>query len=115
MRGVVWGSTIENAKEQLQLIVDRYFEEPGYVVNTQHSKRVGFKNGDVWVALRASEYNSHGRRFNIAYVDTTIEPDVFHSCILPCLTAAPYTAFNFYTPSSVKWPEHGNPIKDFFM
>lgn len=115
MRGVVWGSTIANAKEQLQHIVDRYFEEPEEVNNYRDSMRVKFKNGDIWVALRASEYNSHGRRFNIAYVDTTIEPDVFHNYVWPCLTAPPYTAFNFYTPDSLEWPNHGNPIKEFFM
>ena len=115
MKGIVWGSTIENAKKQLGYIEDRYF---GIKVvrqyENEHTRQIVFDNGDMWVAQTANRWNTHGQRCNISYIDLDIDVDDFHKWILPCMTATPYTAFQFYSSHGIDGTEPKNNIVDFF-
>lgn len=99
MKGIVWGETTTRANAKLQQIMDEY--ENYKIANLVSWKKLNNKttiqydNGDIWIALNASE-NSRGRRCNVSYIDTRIDPDIIQQIIIPCTTAAPYRAIQYF-------------------
>lgn len=99
MKGIVFGRTFENAKEQFQTIIDRYqsmqieIEKP--IIKTKYELKGCFTNGDVWSAIAVANCGL-GRRCNIAYIDDEINSHVVDTIIKPCLTASPYCAYNYF-------------------
>ena len=101
MRGIVYGSTFEKAKTQLEKIIEDY-QKIGIEINGRYGFRVAhnsiqvdFINGDQWTAVRASE-NSRGRACNIAYIDHDIDPDIINCVIKPTIKSYPYQAHRYY-------------------
>lgn len=101
MRGIVYGSTFEKAKTQIEKIIEDY-KKIGIEVSESHGLRiahnsidVNFTNGDYWTAVRASE-SSRGRACNIAYIDHDIDPEIIYCVIKPTIKSYPYQAHRYY-------------------
>lgn len=101
MRGIVYGSTFEKAKTQIEKIIEDY-KKIGIEVSESHGLRiahnsidVSFTNGDYWTAVRASE-SSRGRACNIAYIDHDIDPEIICCVIKPTIKSYPYQAHRYY-------------------
>ena len=101
MRGIVYGSTFEKAKTQLEKIIEDY-QKIGIEINGRRGFRVAhnsmdvvFINGDQWTAVRASE-NSRGRACNIAYIDRDIDIEIVECIIKPTIKSFPYQAHRYY-------------------
>ena len=101
MRGIVYGSTFEKAKTQLEKIIEDYKKigiEPKekYGLRIAHnSMNVEFVNGDCWTAVTATE-SSRGRACNIAYIDRDIDQDLIDCVIRPTIKSYPYQAHRYY-------------------
>ena len=99
MKGIIWGETTTRANEKLHQVMDEY--ENYKIANLVSWKKfnngttIQYDNGDIWVALSVSE-NSRGRRCNISYIDVRINPDIIQQLIIPCTTAAPYRAIQYF-------------------
>ncbi len=98
MKGIVWGSTLERAKEQLERIKERYLENH-YTIDTYRNGRndmlIIFNNGDYWRACKAHEA-SRAYRNNIGYIDVLIPKAIIEEVLIPTLTLGPYNAFQYF-------------------
>lgn len=99
MKGIIWGETTVRANSKLQQIMDEY--ENYKIANLVRWEKLNSKttiqydNGDTWIALRADE-NRRGQRCNVSYIDTRIDPDIIQQIIIPCTTAAPFRAIQYF-------------------
>ena len=98
MKGIVWGSTVERARNQLEIIKNRYLEQ-GYKINTYRNNintlEITFDNGDCWMAKGVNE-SCRAYRNNIGYIDVLIPKAIIEEVLIPTLTLGPYNAFQYF-------------------
>lgn len=99
MKGIVWGATFESAKKKLKEIEKQYkIYKRAEIINKRESKgiyEIEYSNGDHWKAVKCHEC-SRGCRANVSYIDNQINTELIQCIILPCTTAAPYNAIQYY-------------------
>ena len=102
MRGIVWGSSFQIAKNKLKEIEEQY-ERLGY---KPLSKRNGdrtnvyevvYANGDMWQAITANT-NARGYKANISYIDRSISEYLIDVVIKHATVSPPYTAIHYFYP-----------------
>ena len=102
MRGIVWGSSFQIAKNKLKEIEEQY-ERLGYKPLTKRNRNASntyelvYANGDMWQAVRAGE-NARGYKVNISYIDRSIPDDIIDRIIKPATISPPYTAIHYFYP-----------------
>ena len=102
MRGIVWGSSFQIAKNKLKEIEEQY-ERLGYKPltkrngNASNTYELVYANGDMWQAVRAGE-NTRGYKVNISYIDKSIPDDLIDTIIKPATMSPPYTAIHYFYP-----------------
>lgn len=99
MRGIVFGSTFERAKEKLLQIVENYdkmYIEKILIKDNKQEFLCHMNNGDIWEAVVATN-GARGRACNIAYIDREISQEIINTVIMPILKSFPYTAYNYYS------------------
>ena len=102
MRGIVWGSSFQIAKNKLKEIEEQY-ERLGYKPltkrngNASNTYELVYANGDMWQAVRAGE-NARGYKANISYIDRSITDDIIDRIIKPATISPPYTAIHYFYP-----------------
>ena len=100
MRGIVWGSSFQIAKNKLKEIEEQY-ERLGYKPltkrngNASNTYELVYDNGDYWIACSAKE-SARGHKCNISYIDVQIDPEIIDRIIKPCTTSGPYQAFRYF-------------------
>ena len=98
IRGIIWGNTLEEAKEELTRLKHNYLACHRTITHEVDSPLAGvveFDDGDLWEARKADE-NSRGRRCNISYISSNIDKELINSIIMPCTTAPPYQGVYYY-------------------
>ena len=98
IRGIIWGSTLEEAKEELTRLKHNYLachRTITHEVNSPLAGVVEFDDGDFWEA-RVPNEASCGIRCNISYVSRSIEPDLIDNIIAPCTSRSPFNALRYY-------------------
>jgi hypothetical protein len=98
MIGIVWGANEQNAKEQLNKIIEGYAYvnvPPESIQESCISKSIVFTNGDIWRAIVAYE-NARGYRANISYIDRQISQYLIDMVIKPITTYPPFQAISYY-------------------
>ena len=102
MRGIVWGSNFQIAKNKLKEIEEQY-ERLGYKPltkrngNASNTYELVYANGDMWQAVKAGE-NARGYKANISYIDRSIPDDIIDTIIKPATISPPYTAIHYFYP-----------------
>lgn len=102
MRGIVWGSSFQIAKNKLKEIEEQY-ERLGYKPltkrngNASNTYELVYANGDMWRAVRAGE-NARGYKANISYIDRSISDYLIDVVIKPATVSPPYTAIHYFYP-----------------
>ena len=102
MRGIVWGSSFQIAKNKLKEIEEQY-ERLGYKpLSKRNSNRtnvyeVVYANGDIWQAITVNT-NARGYRANISYIDRSISDNLINTIIKPMTTQPPYNAIHYFYP-----------------
>ena len=102
MRGIVWGSSFQIAKNKLKGIEERY-ERLGYKPltkrkgNASNTYELVYANGDMWQAVRAGE-NARGYKVNVSYIDRAIPDHLIDTIIKPATISPPYTAIHYFYP-----------------
>ena len=102
MRGIVWGSNFQIAKNKLKEIEEQY-ERLGYKPltkrngNASNTYELVYANGDIWQAVRAGE-NARGYKANISYIDRSISDYLIDVVIKPATVSPPYTAIHYFYP-----------------
>lgn len=100
MRGIIWGSTVTVAWEELEKMKENY-QKVGFAIDRESNAKsrterdVWFSNGDHWTAIKAQE-NKKGAKANISYVDRKIDKRLINEIILPATTAYPYSAIRYF-------------------
>ena len=100
MKGIVFGATLNSARNKLEKIRAEY--ESFWKINIEkvisyHNEyTIIFSNGDIWHCVEANGFSSRGRRCNIALIDKNISKEVISSIILPCIIKYPYGAVGYY-------------------
>ena len=98
IRGIIWGSTLEEAKEELTRLKHNYLACHRTITHEVNSRLAGvveFDDGDFWEA-RVPNEASCGIRCNISYVSRSIDPDLIDNIIAPCTSRSPYNALRYY-------------------
>lgn len=98
IRGIVWGATLEEAKEELTRIKHSYLachREVTHEVNSRLAGVIEFDNGDLWEAKRVSE-DCRGIKCNISYISSKIDKELIDNIILPCTISSPYNGVHYY-------------------
>ena len=102
MRGIVWGSSFQIAKNKLKEIEEQY-ERLGYKPltkrngNASNTYELVYANGDIWQAVRAGK-NARGYKANISYIDRSISDYLIDAVIKPATVSPPYTAIHYFYP-----------------
>ena len=99
MKGIIYyESSCEKANEELKKIVDRY-NQMHIPVTKCHYKRIGsyvcFWNGDIWQVVRANEH-ARGYRYNIAYIERSIDYNTYRRIIAPKMIDFPYSGYKLW-------------------
>lgn len=99
MKGIIYyNSSWENGNKQLQQIVTNY-ERMKIPVVKCHYLRSGswaeFENGDTWKVLCANDF-ARGYRCNIAYIERSINYDIYRCIIAPTMMDFPFSAFRLW-------------------
>ena len=99
MRGIIYGNTLEVARERLDKLIDEYLKfwkiDTKQIRKSQNEYVVIFTNGDIWRAVLCHD-RIRGVRCNIALVDNQI-PKIMVDCIIrPCITHYPFGALGYY-------------------
>ena len=98
IRGIIWGSTLEEAKEELTRLKHNYLACHRTITHEVNSRLAGvveFDDGDFWEA-RVPNEASCGIRCNISYVSRSIDPDLIDNIIAPCTSRSPFNALRYY-------------------
>ena len=102
MRGIVWGSSFQIAKNKLKEIEEQY-ERLGYKPltkrngNASNTYELVYANGDMWQAITAN-INTRGYKANISYIDRSIPDNLIDTIIKPATVSPPYTAIHYFYP-----------------
>ena len=100
MRGIVFGATLDVARDKLNLMSTEYEKfwkvEIERIISSRYEYKIIFSNGDIWACMAANNGNCCGRRCNIALIDRNISKEIVDSIILPCLVRYPYGAVGYY-------------------
>ena len=102
MRGIVWGSSFQIAKNKLKEIEEQY-ERLGYKPltkrngNASNTYELVYANGAMWQAVRAGE-NARGYKATISYIDRSIPDHLIDTIIKPATISPPYTAIHYFYP-----------------
>lgn len=102
MRGIVWGSSFQIAKNKLKEI-EKQYERLGYKPltkrngNASNTYELVYANGDMWQAITAGE-NARGYKANISYIDRSISDYLIDAVIKPATVSPPYTAIHYFYP-----------------
>lgn len=99
MKGIIYyNSSWENGNEQLKQIVTNY-EHMGIPTTKchymQHNSLAKFENGDTWQVLYANDY-ARGYKCNIAYIERSIDYDIYRCIIAPKMLDFPFSAFRLW-------------------
>lgn len=98
IRGIIWGNTLEEAKEELTRLKHNYLACHRTITHEVNSPLAGvieFDDGDFWEA-RVPNEASRGIRCNISYVSRSIDPDLIDNIIAPCTSRSPFNALRYY-------------------
>ena len=98
IRGIIWGSTLEEAKEELTRLKHNYLTCHRTIIHEVNSRLAGvveFDDGDFWEA-RVPNEASRGIKCNISYVSRSIDPDLIDNIIAPCTSLLPFNALRYY-------------------
>lgn len=98
MKGIIWGSSITRAQDQLKTICYEYKILGIKYKQEKHSyymSEVIFENGDLWIALKACE-GARGYRCNISYIDELIDDDIVDRIIRPITCALPFNGIKYF-------------------
>lgn len=98
IHGIIWGNTLEEAKEELTRLKHNYLachRTITHEVNSRFAGIVEFDDGDFWEARVPSEA-SRGIRCNISYVSRSVDPDLIDNIIAPCTSQLPFNALRYY-------------------
>ena len=98
IRGIIWGSTLEEAKEELTRLKHNYLACHRAITHEVDSPLAGvveFDDGDFWEA-RVPNEASRGIKCNISYVSRSIDPDLIDNIIAPCTSLLPFNALRYY-------------------
>ena len=100
MRGIVIGTTLDVARDKLNLMstdYERFWKvEIERIISSRYEYKIIFSNGDIWTCMAANKYNCCGRRCNIALVDKNISKKVVDCIIRPLLVRQPFGAIGYY-------------------
>lgn len=99
IRGIIWGNTLEEAKEELTRLKHNYLACHRTITHEVDSPLAGvveFDDGDFWEVKIPDEQKSHGIRCNISYVSRLIDPDKVDYIIAPCTSLLPFNALRYY-------------------
>lgn len=100
MRGIVFGATLESARDKLNEMSTEYEKfwkvEIERIISSRYEYTIIFSNGDIWRCANANGGNCCGRRCNVALIDKNISKDIRDCIILPCVTRQPYGAVGYY-------------------
>lgn len=100
MRGLVFGATLDVARDKLNRISTEYERfwnvEIERIISSRYEYTMIFSNGDVWRCVKADKTHCRGRKCNIALVDRTIPREVVETIIRPCVVRDPYGALGYY-------------------
>ena len=98
IRGIIWGNTLEEAKEELTRLKHNYLTCHRTIIHEVNSRLAGvveFDDGDFWEA-RVPNEASRGIKCNISYVSRSIDPDLIDNIIAPCTSLLPFNALRYY-------------------
>lgn len=100
MIGIVFGTTLDVARDKLNLMSTEYEKfwkvEIERIIYSRYEYTIIFFNGDIWHCAEINGFSSRGRRCNIALIDKNIPKEVVSSIILPCIINYPYGAVGYY-------------------
>lgn len=100
MRGIVFGTTLDVARDKLSLMstdYERFWKvEIERIISSRDEYKIIFSNGDIWTCLAANKYSGCGKRCNIALVDRNISKKIVDCVIRPCLVRQPFGAIGYY-------------------
>ena len=99
MRGIIYyNSDFINANEKLKTIVNQYNQAQIPVIKC-HYKKIGsyaeFENGDIWQVIKANE-NARGYKWNVAYIERSIDYDIYQCIISPSAVSHPFSAIHLW-------------------
>jgi hypothetical protein len=100
MTGIIYGKTLDRAKNKLKKLVSDYGLYRNIGIKTQecvHNRWVvEFSNGDIWQALIYNESTTCGRRANIVYIDHKLASSdgVIDMRCVACLP--PFQAYSYF-------------------
>ena len=99
MKGIIfYESDFIKANEELKKIVDKY-NFMHIPVEHCHYKKIGsyarFENGDTWQVVKANE-GARGCRCNIAYIERSIDYNIYYRRIAPCMIDFPFAAIRLW-------------------
>ena len=99
MRGIIYyNSDFINANEKLKTIVNQYNQAQIPVIKC-HYRKIGsyaeFANGDTWRVVGASD-NARGYKWNIAYIERSIDYDIYQCIISPSAVNCPFSAIHLW-------------------
>ena len=95
MKGIIYyNSSHENGIAQLKQIEENYKMANiptacGHYM--RHGSWIQFENGDIWRVLRAGD-NARGYRWNIAYIERSIDLNTYRCIISPSALSFPFSA-----------------------
>lgn len=99
MRGIVFGSTLDVARDRLNRMsadYERFWNvEIERIISSRHEYKMIFSNGDVWEAVELNKYNGCGKRCNIALIDFKIPKEERWRAEV-CVVKRPYGAIGYY-------------------
>lgn len=99
MKGIIYyNSNYENGIAQLKQIEENY-KMANISATRSHYMRHGswiqFENGDIWRVVRAGE-NARGYKWNIAYIERSIDLNIYSYIISPAALNFPFSAIHLW-------------------
>jgi hypothetical protein len=95
IKGIIYyESSFEKANEELKKMVDRYNQKHIPVTKChymRHGSWAKFENGDTWRVLYANDC-ARGYKWNIAYIERSINLDTYRCIIAPAAIDFPFAA-----------------------
>ena len=95
MKGIIYyNSNWENGIAQLRQVEENYNRMKISTIRShymRHGSWVQFENGDTWRVLGAKD-SARGYRWNIAYVERSIDLDTYRCIISPAAFDFPFSA-----------------------
>lgn len=99
MRGIVFGATLDSARDKLNKMIDLYEKfwnvEVEKIISSRHQYKVLFSNGDAWDGVELNGSNCCGRRCNVALIDRNV-PQSERWRAEVCIVNQPYGAIGYY-------------------